>query len=219
MMEGSKRVHWEVGAFMIGAFILSYVPILHIPFSWITTFFHEVSHGLMAICTGGTVTKIHLHLNGSGLCTTQGGNSFLVAFAGYSGAVLWGMVIYSMVDWMNHRYANLIAMLLALCMGMVALLWGGDVLTWIILVVLMVFFISIVKLRETRFIKCALKLIGMFVLLDAIKSPLHLIDGRHYGDGARLADITALPELLWVILWFIFGVFGAFLLWNAHKVK
>jgi hypothetical protein len=78
-------------------------------------------------------------------------------------------------------------------------------------------FVSIVKLQDTRIVKSALKFIGIFVLLDAIKAPLHLIDGRHYGDGARLADLTGIPELIWVLVWLVLGLIGAFFLWKKNK--
>ncbi len=219
MTAAAKITNWSFFAIVAAAFIVSYIPIINIPFTWITTFFHEVSHGLAAIFTGGSVDKIHLHLNGSGLCYTQGGNSFLVAFSGYTGAVLWGMLLFSMADLLNHKSTNIVAMFLAALIGITALLWGRDILTWIILAVLLALFISIVKLQETRAVKLSLKFIGIFVLLDAIKAPLHLIDGRHYGDGARLSDLTGIPELLWVLVWLVFGLLGAYFLWKGNREK
>jgi hypothetical protein len=219
MIVAAKITNWSFFAIIGAAFIVSYIPIINIPFTWITTFFHEVSHGLTAILTGGSVDKIHLHLNGSGLCSTQGGNSFLVAFSGYTGAVLWGVLLFSMVDLLNHKSTNIVAMFLAAMIGIIALVWGRDILTWIILGVMLALFVSIVKLQDTRIVKSALKFIGIFVLLDAIKAPLHLIDGRHYGDGARLADLTGIPELIWVLVWLVFGLLGAFFLWKKNKEK
>jgi hypothetical protein len=219
MITAVKVTNWSFFAIVAAAFIVSYLPIINIPFTWITTFFHEVSHGLAAMFTGGSVDKIHLHLNGSGLCVTQGGNRFLVPFLGYIGAVLWGMLIFSMAESLNHKNTNIVAMLLAALVGVIALLWGRDILTWIILAVLLILFISIVKLQETRIVKLFLKFIGIFVLLDAIKAPLDLIDGRHYGDGARLSDLTGVPELLFVLVWLVFGFFGACFLWKVNKKK
>ncbi|MFQ5534642.1 MAG: M50 family metallopeptidase, partial [Sphingomonadales bacterium] len=82
---------------VVGAMLLSVIPIVSLPFSWTATFFHEISHGLMAIATGGSIVKINLYPNGAGLCTSIGGSPFLIAFAGYFGAVLWGVLIYKSV--------------------------------------------------------------------------------------------------------------------------
>ncbi len=67
---------------------------LHLPFSWLDTFLHEISHGLVAVLTGGEIVKIHLRLNGGGECHYAGGWQMLVNFAGYAGASLWGAALY-----------------------------------------------------------------------------------------------------------------------------
>ncbi len=67
---------------------------LHLPFSWLDTFLHEISHGLVAVLTGGEIIKIHLRLNGGGECHYAGGWQILVNFAGYAGASLWGAALY-----------------------------------------------------------------------------------------------------------------------------
>ncbi len=194
------------------AIFISYLPIISIPFTWVMTFFHEISHGIAALITGGSVDSIRLHLNGSGLCYTQGGVRFIVTFAGYTGAVVWGMLLYMMADRFSHHRSEIIAFFLSGLILISALLWGRDVLTWVILAILFCLFISIIKLQKTYVMKLALKFIGIYVLLDAVKAPLHLIDGRHYGDGATLADLTWIPEIMWAILWFVIGISGLFVI-------
>jgi len=57
--------------FIVVAFIIDYKPLLNLPFLWSETFFHEISHGLAALLTGGTIHNIALNFNGSGVCTTN----------------------------------------------------------------------------------------------------------------------------------------------------
>ncbi|MCU7884373.1 MAG: M50 family metallopeptidase, partial [Candidatus Thiodiazotropha sp. (ex Lucinoma annulata)] len=40
---------------VVAALVLSAIPILHYPFGWFETLFHELSHGLSAILTGGSI--------------------------------------------------------------------------------------------------------------------------------------------------------------------
>ena len=80
-------------------------------------------------------------------------------------------------------------------------------------------FVSIIKLQETGLMKLALKFIGIYVLLDAVRAPLYLIDGRNYGDGAQLAELTGIPEILWVSLWLVIGFSGVFYLWTVSKKR
>lgn len=208
-----KGSRFEFLALVVTAFFLSFIPLLNIPFSWIMTFFHEISHGIAAMVTGGSIESIRLYLTGRGLCTTSGGIHFFILQAGYIGAVVWGVLIYEMADIINHKRTSILAGCIAGLIGLVALLYGRDLMTWGILFVLFILFVNIIKLQEAYFMKLALKFIGLYVLLDAVRAPLYLVDGRHYGDGAKLADLTAIPEVIWVMLWLGFGVLGVYYLW------
>lgn len=213
----NKSTSLEFSILVGVAFTLSYIPIANIPFTWIMTFFHEISHGIGALLTGGSVKKIQLNLNGSGLCYTSGGIRFIVLNAGYIGAVLWGVLIYEMADNINHKLTNILAMFFAGLIVVSGILYGRDIVTWIVLLIILVLFASIIKIGEAYFMKLALKFIGIYVLLDAVRAPLHLIDGRHYGDGAQLSDLTGAPEILWVLIWLTIGLSGIFVLWRSNR--
>jgi hypothetical protein len=218
MKDNTKnRLNFGFIAITTAAFILAYIPILNIPFTWFTTFFHEISHGLMAVLTGGEVHSINLHLRGSGLCTSSGGIRFLVTFAGYPGAVFWGFLLYLMADEVSHKNTNILACMMAGLIAIVALLWGSGLITWGIMAFMLVVLLSIIKLQEATLMKTALKFIGIYVLLDAIRFPLYLIDGRHFGDGATMSNLTGLPEIVWVIIWLGIGVGGLLILWRLSK--
>jgi len=200
---------------VLGAFMLSYIPVLNWPFAWMMTFFHEISHGIAALLTGGSIESIKLHLRGSGLCTTIGGSGFIIALSGYLGAVVWGMGVYLMADKLNKRHSDEMALFMAGIILVAALFWGRDAITLIIMAIMIAVLLMVMKLQHGGVVKFALKFIGIFILLDAIKAPLHLIDGRHYGDGARLANLSGIPELIWVVVWFTVGVCGLYALWKT----
>jgi hypothetical protein len=63
------------------------------PFRLFVVFLHEVSHGLAAIATGGSIVSIGLSFDEGGVCVTRGGSRFLVLNAGYLGSLLWGAVL------------------------------------------------------------------------------------------------------------------------------
>jgi len=216
--ESSKKGSSFEFLILVGvAFILSYVPIINIPFTWIMTFFHEISHGLGALLTGGSVEKISMHIRGYGVTYTQGGFRFVVLQAGYVGAVVWGILIYEMADELSHKSTNVLATFLAGLVAISALLYGRDVITWLISAVIFVLFVSIIKLQETGLMKLALKFVGIYVLLDAVRAPLNLIDGRNYGDGGQLAELTGIPEIIWVLMWLAIGIGGVLYLWTESS--
>ena len=60
------------------------------PLRLLVVFFHELSHGLAAIVTGGRVIEIQLDPREGGLAVTQGGSPLLIASAGYLGSLIIG---------------------------------------------------------------------------------------------------------------------------------
>ncbi len=199
--------------FIIAAFIVDYLPFINLPFLWSETFFHEISHGLAALLTGGMVHNITLSFDGSGLCTTRGGSRFLISFSGYAGSALWGLLIYSVADTLSPKNAKIMVGVMVLMLGATLLLWARDISTIIILLILLLMY-ALPLVKSLRFsIKFFIQLVGVFVMLDAIRSPLYLLDGRDLGDGASLAQLTGLPELFWVALWFVIAVGCLYRLW------
>ena len=102
MATSKKHQFW---LFIITAIILLQIPIISVPFKWLESYFHEISHGLSALLSGGSIVKIELFPNGAGLCTTRGGSVLLISFMGYAGAILWGSLIYSIAS-INKKVAK-----------------------------------------------------------------------------------------------------------------
>jgi hypothetical protein len=190
------------------AVIISYIPIISLPFNWLESFFHELSHGLAALLTGGKIISIQLFPNGAGLCTTQGGSRFVISFMGYTGAIFWGALIY-LLAWLNKKAVQVVSLAILLLLALSVLFWVRDVLTIILVSVLMGLFFLKWKI-DIKYLSVLMQLTGLLILLNAVLSPLHLIDGRHIGDGASLALLTGIPEIIWVVIWSLLGSFVLF---------
>ena len=186
--------------FLVAAIILRQIPFVSIPFNWLESYFHEIGHGLAAIATGGKIVSIQLFTNGAGLCTTQGGYTFVISFFGYAGAIIWGALIYIFAG-QHQRMAQLFSALIAALLAVSILLWARDLLTIIILAILLVIFIVTIRVKKLKTLQKFMQLFGLVVLLNSLFSPLYLLDGRNLGDGASLANQTGIPEILWVVIW------------------
>ena len=64
-----------------------------VPVKYLTVFFHEMSHGIMAILTGGSIVTLNLNFQQGGLCVSRGGIFSLILCAGYLGSLIWGCVL------------------------------------------------------------------------------------------------------------------------------
>jgi len=67
-------------------------PVIH-PVKILVVLFHEMSHGLMALATGGEVIRIWISAEEGGACETEGGMPLLIVSAGYLGSMLFGGTI------------------------------------------------------------------------------------------------------------------------------
>ncbi|MEO5342657.1 MAG: M50 family metallopeptidase [Gammaproteobacteria bacterium SHHR-1] len=176
------------------------------PLKWFEVFFHEFSHGLAALLSGGDILRVDLQFGGSGTCHYRGGFRPLVAFAGYAGASLWGLAIYSAAAALNKRTAHLLIALLLASLALVALLWARDLETWLILLLMAGILLLLLRHGEQSLLKLAVEFIGLFILISSIQSPLFLryVQGR--GDAADLRALTGIPELVWIGLWLLIGL-------------
>lgn len=74
-------------------FLLWHYPILY-PLKLLVVFFHESSHALMTVTTGGSVEELVINQMQGGHVISVGGNRFLTLTAGYLGSLIWGVIIY-----------------------------------------------------------------------------------------------------------------------------
>ncbi|WP_371185439.1 M50 family metallopeptidase [Thalassotalea maritima] len=209
--QASPWYRWasNVYVLLIFAIAIEQIPFVALPFNWLETYFHELSHGIAALATGGAIKQIQLFTNGGGLCTTLGGIGAIIAFSGYFGASVWGLLIFSIANVKAQLSRYLTYLLLALVV-ISTLLWVRDFLTLLICIVIFSFFALSLKVRQAHVLSVVIKLMGLIVLLNSIKSPLYLIDNRQRGDGAALADMTLIPEAVWILIWFAIGLFSLY---------
>lgn len=212
MSFGEKHQFWLLFVF---ALIVLQIPFVSIPFKWLESYFHEISHGLAAVLTGGTIVQIQLFPNGAGLCTTRGGSSLLISLMGYGGAILWGGLLYSLAS-MHRNVARVFSVILLCLLGVSILLWVRDILTLFIILVLVFLIAAQLKFSSHKLLQKLLQVAGLLVLINSLMSPLYLLDGQARGDGAALADMTLIPEVVWVVLWFSTALFMTY---RLSKIK
>ncbi len=64
------------------------------PLKILVVFFHESSHAIATVLTGGRVTELVISQDQGGHVISRGGSRFLVLTAGYLGSLICGAVIY-----------------------------------------------------------------------------------------------------------------------------
>jgi hypothetical protein len=88
--EGVSVFHVITHCFLICVvFYLWTSPAIH-PLKLMVVLFHEMSHGLMALVTGGRILSIVITADEGGACETEGGVALLIVSAGYLGSMFFG---------------------------------------------------------------------------------------------------------------------------------
>lgn len=203
--------------YVIIALIVSYLPIIHWPFSWWTSFFQEFSKALTLLLTGGSVENITLSLRGIGTSTLEGGYPWLTAVGGYFGLTVSGVLIYIMSDKIPKRYAVLEALLLAALIIMSMYFWVRDFVSVFILLLILLFIFFTIKLHHRGLIKFTIKFIGIYMILESLRVPLNLLDGRIDLKMMPMMQSNAFLGYSLIIIWCLLSLFALYWIWRWHK--
>ena len=190
------------------------LPLIKLPLRWLETFFHEMSHGLAALITFGRPHKLEIQWNGAGMMTSRGGWRIPTLLAGYMGASLWGFIIYLAGYYLGQDSAVILIATLFVFFIVTTLLFVRDVVTLFIMGLLAGFFYIPLQFTHLEFFPDLLRFIGLGVGFNALKAPLDLIDGQLVGDGADLQRITFIPQGVWILFWFVFGIVSIIYMWQ-----
>ena len=162
---------------------------------------HEISHGLAAILTGGSIVSIHLSADQGGVCLTRGGSRFLILSAGYLGSLFFGSLLVLVAA--RSRRDRVVVALLGFALVAVTLLFVRTLFGFAYgLVAGAALLLAARKLPEPVS-DAILKVLGAVSCLYAvwdIASDILLRDVPG-SDASALARLTGIPATLWGLLW------------------
>ncbi len=176
------------------------------PLKIFVVFMHEVSHGLAAYLTGGSIVEIEINPQQGGHALTKGGNRFMILTAGYLGSLIWGGIILLMAA--RTHFDKAISVLIGIGMVGITIGFGSDMFTYLFGVGFGVVLIAFGLFLPEVANDWILRVIGitscLYAILD-IKSDI--LDRSHLLSDARmLAELTKLPTLFWGIVWIVIAI-------------
>ena len=193
---------WPTFLITVVIFILWNTPVM-IPLKILIVFFHELSHGLAAVLTGGSIESISISPQQGGLTTTRGGWLFLITSAGYLGSLLIGVLLY--LSALKTKADLLIMGALGATLLLVAALYMRE---WFALGFTIM--AGIAMLASARFLPenindTALKVLGLvsmgYVPFDILSDTI--IRSNLRSDAYALSIQTGLPTVLWGGIWLL----------------
>ena len=218
----SARSHWWQLALIFLVVALLWDTWAVYPLKILVVFFHELSHGLAAILTGGSIVEIQLSKQQGGVAITQGGNRFLTLTAGYLGSLLFGGTILLLSARSHNDKAittTLGLILIAVTLWLVRPWFGFGM--WFGLITGAALLLAAQFLGKT-INDWLLQIIGLtsclYAVLD-IKSDI--LDRPELRSDARmLAELTGIPTIVWGILWLVIAlVLTVWFIYRAARVS
>ncbi len=204
---GGKNVWSLFGCFVIIALLWNTRAIL--PVKILVVFFHEISHGIAAILTGGSVESITVSADQGGLAMTRGGSRFLTLNAGYLGSLLWGSLLIIGSSW--ARRDKLLTGALGLMMGFVTIFYVRNMFGFAFGAAMTAALLAAARWLHNDVNDFILKVIGVtscgYAVLD-IWSDVMVRSSR--SDARMLAELTLIPASVWGAAWIVLSLFVIF---------
>ncbi|MFQ5536958.1 MAG: M50 family metallopeptidase [Gemmatimonadota bacterium] len=181
---------------------------------------HEVSHGIVAVATGGRIERIVLDPMQGGACYCGGGNAFLTLSAGYLGSLGWGALLVEAARSRGVRPAWVVGAIGGV-VGVLTLAFIRSAFGFgfgILFAGAMILVARKLPAAVNRTLLMALGLTStLYAILD-IKSDI--LDRPHLESDARmLADLTGIPTAAWGGLWIAVALGAAALLFRRAYRK
>jgi len=211
MKPQTRRKLTFIGGFLLYFGVLWFfweTPVVY-PLKIFVVLLHEISHGIMALATGGAIEYIELDPRQGGVCMCSG-NPFLTLSAGYLGSLGWGilLVMVAQAEKVNARWVT--GLVGATVVGLtVAYVHGGFGIGFGLAfgAALMVAARKLPALWNQRLLLTLGLTSCLYAILD-IKSDI-LDRPELQSDAAMLGDLTGIHTVVWGGLWIAIAVLAS----------
>ena len=180
------------------------------PLKLLVVFFHESSHALATLITGGAVKELVINPQQGGYVTSLGGNRFIILTSGYLGSLLWGVSIY--LSSVYTRYDKNIMFILGLCILVLTLFLSSTLFSQSFGIFCGIAMLASAYYLPRKYNDFLLRLLGLTSMMYA---PLDIysdtISRSHLeSDAYMLAEYAGGTTILWGSVWIIISLIVIF---------
>lgn len=172
------------------------------PLRLLGTFVHELSHGLAAYASGGSLQRFVVNADLSGMAWSAGGVRWVVASAGYIGSAIFGALLLLL---MRVVPARMLLFLLGAALAVLCLLYVRNTFGALSGLGLAAGLMLGGVLLRAAWSEALMLVIALQVLLDGFGSLLDLFTlsrgDQVHTDAHTLAQLSGLPAPFWAVLW------------------
>ena len=189
------------------------------PFKLLVVFFHETSHALATVITGGQVKDFEVLQQLGGSVLSEGGNRFIILNSGYLGSLFWGLAIYIVA--LSNKFNKILMIALGIVIGIITLLFIRNLFALLFGLIVTAIMIVIGLYVHDRINNFILRLIGLtsmiYVPLDIFSDTIY--NSQRRSDASMLANEVGGPALMWGVIWLIISGLILFLCLRWTVIK
>jgi hypothetical protein len=190
------------------------------PFKMLIVFFHEASHALATILTGGKVQELVVVSGQGGYVISQGGSRFIILNSGYLGSLIWGTSIYSLS--IRFKIGKFLMFILGIVIGLITLFFIRNLFALLFGILFTVVMILSAIYLPSGFNNFILRLIGLismaYVPLDILTDTIY--NFRLKSDAQMLADEFGGTTMMWGGSWLLMSLlFIIFTIVRSFNIK
>jgi hypothetical protein len=185
---------------------IPYAGAVTFPIRLFVTFIHEAGHALATLLSFGTVNRIAIYWNGSGVTETMGGTRLLISSAGYLSTTLYGSALLLLLR--RQKSAKAVALVTGILMVGVTVLWGGNWLAWLIGLIFGAVFIALALKGKSKIVHILMSFLAVQCVLNAFYDLLNLIylsaaESSTLTDAQNMSTSTGgfIPAIFWALGW------------------
>jgi hypothetical protein len=203
---------------VVGTVILMNVPYGEYPlypFKLFATWIHETFHGLAALATGGSVARVEIYADTSGV--TLATVNALVASMGYLGTSVVGAILLSL----RRRPSAQRWALMAIGVGMILTLvfWMRNAFG-VAVVIGLALGVGLLALRASdRWASIATNVLASQACVNALLDIRTLYAVRGRSDAAQMAEIVGLWPWFWATLWLLISLLLLWIAWSRPRAR
>jgi hypothetical protein len=205
--ERRQAIRWLLVSAVLTVFLwqIPFGNYLLYPFTILSTWFHEMGHGLSALVLGGRFHQLLIFANGSGIATHSGGFFFsrpFVAAGGLLGPPLAGA--FFILAGARSRLSRWVLAALAAALLLSTLIWVRTVFGWVMLPLLGLVLLLLARQASDGLSQMAVQFLGVQACIGTFRQLDYLfmnriqISGRvMYSDTGQIAQSLWLPYWVW----------------------
>jgi hypothetical protein len=185
---------------------IPYAGIVTFPVRLFVTFIHEAGHALATLFTFGTVNRIAIYWNGSGVTETLGGTRLFISSAGYLSTTLFGSALILLLRRRNSSKA--LALVTGILLLGITLLWGGNWLAWLTGLLIGAGLILMALKGRPKLTHFMMSFLAVQCVLNAVYDLFTLIylsafESAARTDAVNMANSTNgfIPAIMWACIW------------------